>query len=220
MWEHYRFVELLLRKYTIASVAAWDWAVRSLSKLGEWHKGTLFSELCHAGGETNRGRPPMVTTTVLVSRHLVRAMYAAMAKIVGFVIRAQPAQARRTTVKTPAPILLVPSGTSRSLSKDEEALRVKSLVVVGSGEVVWDPGEGVACPAEVEQKDKTPSSTLQRNKKHRSPQYVSGVASTSFLLVVPPRTRTSLFSGFSATSGRSTTKGRSTKLAWPFCTPR
>eukprot|EP00808_Paulinella_micropora_P014479 g14582.t1 len=50
MWEHYRFVELLLRKYTIASVAAWDWAVRSLSKLGEWHKGTLFSELCHAGG--------------------------------------------------------------------------------------------------------------------------------------------------------------------------
>eukprot|EP00808_Paulinella_micropora_P012189 g54100.t1 len=90
MWEHYRFVELLLRKYTIVSVAAWDWAVRSLSRLGEWHKGTLFSELCHAGGETNRGRPPMVTTTVLVSRHLVRAMYVAMAKIVGFVIRAQP----------------------------------------------------------------------------------------------------------------------------------
>eukprot|EP00808_Paulinella_micropora_P019153 g74024.t1 len=46
MWEHYRFVELLLRKYTIVSVAAWDWAVRSLSRLGEWHKGTLFSELC------------------------------------------------------------------------------------------------------------------------------------------------------------------------------
>eukprot|EP00808_Paulinella_micropora_P015023 g37596.t1 len=47
MWKHYRFVELLLRKYTIVSVAAWDWAVRSLSRLGEWHKGTLFSELCH-----------------------------------------------------------------------------------------------------------------------------------------------------------------------------
>eukprot|EP00808_Paulinella_micropora_P018820 g31874.t1 len=47
MWEHYRFVELLLRKYTIVSVAAWDWAVRSLSRLREWHKGTLFSELCH-----------------------------------------------------------------------------------------------------------------------------------------------------------------------------
>eukprot|EP00808_Paulinella_micropora_P018264 g27754.t1 len=80
MWEQYRFVKLLLRKYTIASVAAWDWAVRSLSKLGEWHKGTLFSELCHVH------LVPLSNAYVDVSggKPIVRAMYVAMAKIVGF----------------------------------------------------------------------------------------------------------------------------------------
>eukprot|EP00808_Paulinella_micropora_P007282 g7081.t1 len=158
MWENYRFVELLLRKYTIVSVAAWDWAVRSLSRLGEWRKGTLFSELCHAGGNQswssshgNNNRTSQSTPEGEVCNYGENCRF------------------RHSCPACPG-------------KKDHHS----NTVVVGSGGVVWDPGEGVACPAEVGQKDKTLSSTLQRNKKHRSPQYVNGVASTSFLLVVPP----------------------------------
>eukprot|EP00808_Paulinella_micropora_P018944 g10324.t1 len=113
-------------------------------------------------------------------------------------------------------MLLARGGTSSSLSKDEEALRVKAwdrkslrvdstlptVNAVWSG-ASWDPGGSVARPAEVQQNDKTSSSTLRRINEHRSPHYVTGGASTSLLLLVPPHTRASLFSGFSATCGHS-----------------
>eukprot|EP00808_Paulinella_micropora_P002937 g69164.t1 len=197
MWEHYRFVELLLRKYAIASVAAWDWAVRSLSKLGEPGGNQSWSS-SHGNNNSTSQSTPGGRRGKLINK-------ACWAWAEGDVC----SYGENCRFRHSCPACPGKKDHRKDTCLNSTSTKVCSTssnsnaVVVGSGEVVWDPGEGVACPAEVEQKDKTPSSTLQRNKKHRSPQYVSGVASTSFLLVVPPRTRTSLFSGFSATSGRS-----------------
>eukprot|EP00808_Paulinella_micropora_P031610 g59092.t1 len=162
MWEHYRFVELLLKKYTIASVAAWDWAVRSMSRLGEWHKGTLFSELCHV--------------------HLVP-----LSNVNGDVSG---------------------RGGNQSWSSSHGNNNSQSTPGGRRGKLInkacWAWAEGEVCSyAEVQQNDKTSSSTLRRINEHRSPHYVTGGASTSLLLLVPPHTRASLFSGFSATCGHS-----------------
>ena len=41
MWEHYRFLELIVRKNSLSSVMKWDKAVRGRSGLGRWHQGNL-----------------------------------------------------------------------------------------------------------------------------------------------------------------------------------